>query len=754
MHSHTNERMKLLKLLKRLAFGLLGAVMAVLVTATVLEKIYGTDFAAAHIYGAGWFAALWGALTLAALACLFRRKLWRRPAVLLLHLSFAVILAGASVTWLFGRQGTLHLRTGDPGATAFAGRDGSEQILPFRARLDDFRIEYYAGTRAPMDFVSLLTLTADDGSLHGEVGMNRILVFRNYRFYQSAYDEDGRGTTLSVSYDPWGIGITYAGYGLLLVSMLAFLCDRRGGFRRLLRSPALRKAALCLVLCTAAVQGARAADTLPQTLPREVAAELGDLYVYYNDRICPLQTLAKDFTVKLCGKSRYRGLTPEQVLSGWLFYYDDWKREPMIRIRSAGARRLLEVGGRYARLSDFRNRVNEYRLEGAAGRPAGEADEKFNIIGMVCTGSMLRIFPYTDPSDSLLRWASQVDGLPRELPHGQALFIGRAMNYVSELVVKRDWAGVAGVLRKIRSYQQKEGGAHMPSGLRFRAEKLYNRLDWSLPLAAAFILIGIGGFLDACRRMVRGRAFGAKTRGWLLAGVAAGGLYLTLMLALNRKVHRAYWRTRDGNFSLHGLMGFDMYGKTAGIVGTGKIARELIRILKGFGMKVLAYDIFPDAEYAAQAQVEYVTLDELYRRADIISLHCPLTDQTRYMINGDAIGKMKPGVILINTGRGQLIHTEALIEGLKEKKIGAAGLDVYEEEAAYFYEDTSDRIMDDDILARLLSFNNVIMTSHQGFFTREALDNIAHTTLQNINDFDKHRKLVNEVRAEPEKAIG
>ena len=216
----------------------------------------------------------------------------------------------------------------------------------------------------------------------------------------------------------------------------------------------------------------------------------------------------------------------------------------------------------------------------------------------------------------------------------------------------------------------------------------------------------------------------------------------------------AYSPHAVGNFSLHGLMGFDMYGKTAGIVGTGKIARELIRILKGFGMKVLAYDIFPDAEYAAQAQVEYVTLDELYRRADIISLHCPLTDQTRYMINGDAIGKMKPGVILINTGRGQLIHTEALIEGLKEKKIGAAGLDVYEEEAAYFYEDTSDRIMDDDILARLLSFNNVIMTSHQGFFTREALDNIAHTTLQNINDFDKHRKLVNEVRAEPEKAIG
>ena len=219
---------------------------------------------------------------------------------------------------------------------------------------------------------------------------------------------------------------------------------------------------------------------------------------------------------------------------------------------------------------------------------------------------------------------------------------------------------------------------------------------------------------------------------------------VALMLALNRKVHRAYWRTRDGNFSLHGLLGFDMYGKTA---------RELIRILKGFGMTVVAYDPYPDRHYAAEAGITYVSLDELYSRADIISLHCPLTDRTRYMIGDVAISHMKPGVILINTGRGQLIHTEALIDGLKEKKIGAAGLDVYEEEADYFYEDTSDRIMDDDVLARLLSFNNVIVTSHQGFFTREALDNIAHTTLQNISDFSERRELVNEVRAEPENAV-
>ncbi len=227
---------------------------------------------------------------------------------------------------------------------------------------------------------------------------------------------------------------------------------------------------------------------------------------------------------------------------------------------------------------------------------------------------------------------------------------------------------------------------------------------------------------------------------------------VAMILSLNRKIHRAYWRTRDGNFSLHGLLGFDLYGKTAGIVGTGKIARPLIHILKGFGMQVVAYDIYPDNRYALAEGIEYVTLDELYQRADIISLHCPLTDRNSHMIDDAAIGRMKPGVILINTGRGQLIDTAALIEGLKEKQIGAAGLDVYEEEAAYFYEDTSDRIMDDDMLARLLSFNNVIVTSHQAFFTREALDNIAQVTMQNIHDFFELNKLTNKVCIETEKA--
>ena len=221
---------------------------------------------------------------------------------------------------------------------------------------------------------------------------------------------------------------------------------------------------------------------------------------------------------------------------------------------------------------------------------------------------------------------------------------------------------------------------------------------------------------------------------------------VAMMLSLNRKIHRAAWRTREGNFSLHGLLGFDMHGKTAGIIGTGKIAKKLISILRGFSMNILAYDLYPDYNFARENQVVYTTLDELYHSSDIISLHCPLTEQTKYLINDYSISKMKDGVMIINTGRGQLIHTNALIEGLKNKKIGAAGLDVYEEESQYFYEDRSDKIIDDYTLARLLSFNNVIVTSHQAYFTQEALSNIATTTLQNVRDFILSKPLENEVK--------
>lgn len=220
---------------------------------------------------------------------------------------------------------------------------------------------------------------------------------------------------------------------------------------------------------------------------------------------------------------------------------------------------------------------------------------------------------------------------------------------------------------------------------------------------------------------------------------------VSLMLALNRKIFRAVNRTREGNFALKGLMGFDMYGKTAGIVGMGRIAKELIKILHGFGMKVLAYDLYPDTEFAKQYDVRMVSLDELYAESDIISLHCPLTPETTFLINAQSIAKMKPGVMIINTGRGKLIHTEELIEGLRTKQVGSAGLDVYEEEKNYFYEDRSDKIIDDDVLARLLMMPNVVLTSHQAFFTAEAMHNIALTTLESIKEFSEGKELTNEV---------
>lgn len=220
---------------------------------------------------------------------------------------------------------------------------------------------------------------------------------------------------------------------------------------------------------------------------------------------------------------------------------------------------------------------------------------------------------------------------------------------------------------------------------------------------------------------------------------------VALMLTLNRKIHRAYFRTRDANFALQGLMGFDMQGKTAGIIGTGKIGKALVTILKGFGMRVLAYDPYPDPDFASQNGLEYTDLETVFKSSDIVSLNCPLTSDTEYLINRDTINLMKQDVMLVNTGRGKLIRTTDLIEALKSGKIGSAALDVYEEESAHFFEDQSNRILTDDILARLLTFHNVIITSHQGFFTREAMSNIAETTLENIRIFFEDNKTINEV---------
>lgn len=222
---------------------------------------------------------------------------------------------------------------------------------------------------------------------------------------------------------------------------------------------------------------------------------------------------------------------------------------------------------------------------------------------------------------------------------------------------------------------------------------------------------------------------------------------VALIMALNRRVCRAHSRVREGNFSLEGLLGFELHGSTIGIIGTGRIGKNVAKILKGFGCVLLAFDPSPNSECRSLG-VKYVSLDELYSKSNIITLHCPLMPQTDHMISTESIGRMKTGIMLINTSRGALIDTKAVIKALKSGKIGYLGLDVYEEEADMFFEDLSNQIIQDDVLARLLTFPNVLITGHQAFFTRSALENIAKTTLANITDFERGLPCNNQINVE------
>lgn len=244
----------------------------------------------------------------------------------------------------------------------------------------------------------------------------------------------------------------------------------------------------------------------------------------------------------------------------------------------------------------------------------------------------------------------------------------------------------------------------------------------------------------------------AKKAGIVVARVPVYSPYavaehaFALILTLNRKIHKAYNRVREGNFDISGLLGFDLHGKNIGVIGTGNIGEKFLRIAKGFGLDSLAYDIYPNEELAKEIGFTYTNLDTIYKEADIIALHCPLSKESYHLINKDTIKKMKDGVMLINTSRGGLIATEDLVDAMKTGKIGAVALDVYEKEADYFFQDCSHENIDDDTLARLLTFNNVLITSHQAFFTQEALANIASVTLGNIHSYFIENKLTNDVK--------
>ena len=505
-----------MKLLKRTAFSLLGILLLILTIATILEKIYGTDFVNEYIYSSVPFVILWGVTAITSLLYIIKSKLHRQPVIFLLHLSLLFILAGPFTTWIYGEQGTMRVRQGEQ-QTSFTDSKGISHQLPFSITLNQFEIIYYKGTLAPMDFISHISVADKDchRQIQGKVSMNHIFSYQHYRFYQSGYSEDNEGSVFSVSHDPYGIGITYAGYTLLLLSTVFFFFSPQSRFRQLLKSPLLHRSLTVILLLFAFSLNSnflKANSPSPKVLPREVAEHFGDLYILYNNRICPLQTFARDFTVKLYGSSSYKGLTPEEVLTGWLFYYDSWKNEPIIRIKSNEARKLLEIEGNYARLKDYISTINEYKLEKMMNhirsgeqvtdkRGIEEADEKFNIINLVCTGAMMKIFPCRNIAGKTLEWYSQSDQLPQDMDNDKWVFIRKSMSYVNEMIVMKKYNDACLLLEKIKKYQQKECDGLLPADNKFKAEKIYNQFDYSKSVAMACICIGLICFIYYCHCM-------------------------------------------------------------------------------------------------------------------------------------------------------------------------------------------------------------------------------------------------------------
>lgn len=496
MPSYTHTMMMFMS---RIAFGALCAMIVSLAAATFVEAEFGTQCVHGYVYGSGWFVALWAVAAVTALAVLVGRRCYRQPAVFLLHVAFAVILTGAFLTFATGVRGEVHLREGESTDLAMVPDDGHVHALPFSVRLDCFEIRYYPGTDAPSDYVSHLTIEDADGSVRQEtVSMNKILSARGVRLYQTSYDADGKGTLLSVNHDAWGIPVTYAGYVLFGIGMLWLLLTPGGTFRRLLRHPLLKGGiGLCVVFLPESI------DAQPRTLDGDYAGKLGDITVMYNGRIAPLQTMAYDLTLKLTGKRSYRGYSPEQVMAGWIFFPEEWRHEPMIRVKSMQLRQLLHVD-EYAPLTAFFNDRGEYLPAMLAARVGGDAtqshllraisdvDEKVQVIRMLQQGGMLNIFP--NETAGCLTWFSPLDELPEDMAEIEVMLTRNFFQMLKKDISDGDYETFGHMLDKFRIYQNRKAGGYLPSETRMRCEKLYNRTDlagslYKLNLAVGLVLL-------------------------------------------------------------------------------------------------------------------------------------------------------------------------------------------------------------------------------------------------------------------------
>ena len=549
-------------MVKKIIFILYILVLVCMAAATIVEKSQGTDYAHAHYYGAWWFILIWAVLAALGAFYIIKRKV-KCASTLALHLSFIIILAGALLTHISAKRGMIHLRIGQPTDTYMAQDEEQgmkEEKLPFSLCLQKFEAKMHDGTNAVADYSSKFTVIDGDDKSEGEVSMNNIYSHRSYRLYQSSYDEDGKGSVLAINADPYGIPVTYTGYALLFISLVWMLFDPKGGYRKLLKSPLLKKGALmtALILSMGNIQTLHAESATGNlqnaVLPKETAEKFGELHILYNDRICPVQTFALDFCKKIYGARSYLGLTAEQVLSGWVFYGNTWANEPFIKIKSGEMKTAMNLPD-YASLNTFFNRemggytIGQYVQEYYNGQQdkfhqqAADIDGKIQIIMELREGISLKVLPYTFTKNvkatkdhSFIKagtttWFSPVDKLPQAVEHQHALYIKNVFSLLNGDVKAGNTSRVNEFFVKMKKYQEVSSGNSLPTATQYKAERINNAFPFATILFMANLTLGFIALFYTIYRMTKKREIKALNIALpILLGVSF--LALTFGLAL------------------------------------------------------------------------------------------------------------------------------------------------------------------------------------------------------------------------------
>lgn len=477
-----------MKHLKNLILVVATAIILILITATIVESSKGTAFVRQHIYTSAWFVVLWAALAVVAAVYIVLRKNKSNisTSVLLVHASFLVILLGAFTSWNMAESGTIHLRQNETTST-MKDEEGKTKELGFEVSLKNFNVVNYPGTDAPMDYVTMLTANTQEI----KVSMNNIGSFNGYRFIQSGYDSDMQGTTLGVYHDPWGIGITYTGYALLFISLIATMASKKTRMRHLYRKALSlqgAKAWAVTALLTVSLFATSANAQEMVKIDGDIADDFGKICVLYNSRITPINTVATSFVTKLCGKPTWDGLSSNQVFAGWIFDVPYWETVKMIEIKEKKAQELLGINGKWASFDDFWDSYNNYKLDAPLKKAykdgdtklqkqLRDADEKFNIIRMLYGGEMLKMFPYAGKQGHM-QWFAPGQPLGNlKLDEKELVFIKKSMDYLAESIITGDKARAEEIAKKIYSYQHVRGKAVVPTKFRIYTETFYNKTN-------------------------------------------------------------------------------------------------------------------------------------------------------------------------------------------------------------------------------------------------------------------------------------